>query len=163
VIGVDHSPSRRGAVGEGHLQGTGDQTGGLVVIDRPAHDAAGERVEHDRAVQLALPGRVFSDVGDPEPVGLFACKVAVDEIRGCGCLMDGAVASAASSSRTSPGKVLFLGCNGARSAAISPSSRSSAMPDSATRIAAARSSAVGFFCFAMTATVVWLDDARSGA
>jgi hypothetical protein len=58
------------------------------------------------------------------------------------------MASAASSSRTSPGKVLFFGCSGASRAVSSPSSRSSAIPDNAARIALARSCVAGLFCFA---------------
>ena len=67
--------------------------------------------------------------GDPEPVQPAS-----------------SVESAASSSRTSPGKVWLFGCSGSISAASSPSSRSSATPDSAARIAFVRSSAVGLCC-----------------
>jgi hypothetical protein len=41
-------------------------------------------VEHDRAVELALPGRVLGDVGDPQLVGPLASEVAVDEVGGNG-------------------------------------------------------------------------------
>ena len=72
------------------------------------------------------------------------------------------MASAASSSRTSPGKVLFFGCSGASRWASSPSFRSWAIPDSATLIASARSSAVGPFCFAITMKVSGPDDTPPG-
>ena len=37
-------------------------------VDRPADHAAGEGVEHDRAVDLALAGGVLGDVGHPQLV-----------------------------------------------------------------------------------------------
>lgn len=39
-----------------------------MVSDRPADDLAGEHVEHGCAVDLALTGGVFGDVGAPQPV-----------------------------------------------------------------------------------------------
>ena len=48
-----------------HPESVGDQCRGLSGVDRPADDAAAERVEHDTAVELALTGAVLGDVGDP--------------------------------------------------------------------------------------------------
>jgi hypothetical protein len=53
----------------------------------------------------------------------------------------------------SPGKVLFFGCSGSSRCASSARSTSPAMPDSEIRIASARSSAAGAFCFAITTIV----------
>ena len=43
-------------------------------------------VKHDTAVELAFPGSVFGDVGDPQPVGFSPGEIAVDEIGGRDCL-----------------------------------------------------------------------------
>jgi transposase-like protein len=37
-------------------QGIGDQRGGLVAVDRPAHHPTREHIQHHTAVHLALPG-----------------------------------------------------------------------------------------------------------
>jgi len=51
-----------------------------LVADRPADDAAAERVEHDRAVDLPLAGRMLDDVDQPELVRAVADEHPVDEI-----------------------------------------------------------------------------------
>ena len=51
-------------------------------IDQPTTRRR-ERVQHDRAVDLALAGRMLGDVGDPQPVGIVAAEVAVDEVTRC--------------------------------------------------------------------------------
>jgi len=70
------------AVGDGHAESVCDESGVLAVVDRPAHDASTERVEHDAAVELSFSRRVLGDVGDPQAVGFDACEVAVDEVGG---------------------------------------------------------------------------------
>ena len=61
---------------------------GLRRVNRPAHDASAEHVEHNRAVHLAFASRVLGDVGDPEPVGFAARELAVDEITGSRLVRD---------------------------------------------------------------------------
>ena len=68
VVGVDHACRGRLAVLDRHPERVARQRRGRVVADRPADDAAAERVEHDGAVDLALPGRVLGDVGQPQLV-----------------------------------------------------------------------------------------------
>jgi len=54
---------------------------GLESIDHPT--TRRENVSRDdRAVHLAFAGGVFGDVGDPEPVGLLAPELALDEVAG---------------------------------------------------------------------------------
>ena len=53
------------------------------MVDRPTHDASGEHVKHDAAVELAFSRGVLGDVGDPQPVGFRATECAVNEVR-CG-------------------------------------------------------------------------------
>lgn len=60
----------------------GDQRGGLRRVDRSADHPTGERVQHDRAIHLALPGVVLGDVGDPQLVQLRAGEEPVDQITG---------------------------------------------------------------------------------
>jgi hypothetical protein len=75
---------------DGHVQGVQDEIGLQVGSHRPAHDAPGKRVEHDRRIQKAGPGRdvkpapgsTGGDVGDPEHVGLLGEDVPVHQIAG---------------------------------------------------------------------------------
>jgi len=64
----------------GHVQGAGDEQRVLLGVDRPADDLAGERVENDAAVDLALPGRVLSDVGHLETVRCCGRELAPEEV-----------------------------------------------------------------------------------
>jgi hypothetical protein len=84
VVGVDHGPGGwvGAAVGDGHAERVGGQGRGLGGVDGPAHDSTGVHVEHDRAVELALPGGVLGDVGDPQLVRFMPGEVAVDEVGG---------------------------------------------------------------------------------
>src|SRR4051812_24112781 len=66
VIGMDHRAASGVALLDRHPERVRGQASGWVVADRPADDAAAERVEDDGAVDLALPGRVLGDVGQPE-------------------------------------------------------------------------------------------------
>ena len=67
-----------------------------MVRDRPAHDAAAERVEDDRQVHLALAGGVFGDVHHPQPVGAVGVELAADEVvAGFGAVPAGAAVPAA--------------------------------------------------------------------
>jgi len=52
-----------------------------VVAHRPADDAAAEDILDNREEEEALPGLDVLQVADPEPVGLRAGEVTVDEIR----------------------------------------------------------------------------------
>jgi hypothetical protein len=79
---MDHRAADGVALLDRHPERVASQRGGWVVADRPADDAAAERVEHDRAVDLALPGRVFGDVGQPQVVRTAAPELAVDEVFG---------------------------------------------------------------------------------
>ena len=79
------------AVLDRHSQGIDDQVGGLGRVDRPADHPPGGRIEHDGAVDLAFPGRVLGDVGQPQPVRLGPGEVPVDEILGGWCVRDLAV------------------------------------------------------------------------
>ena len=45
-----------------------------------ADDATGEAVQHGRAVQLPLLGRVLGDVGDPQQVGRLDVEGALDQV-----------------------------------------------------------------------------------
>jgi len=85
VIGMDRRAAGGRAAGglallDRHPERVCRQAGGRVVADRPADHAAAERVEHDRAVDLALARRVLGDVGHPELVGALAAKDTVDEV-----------------------------------------------------------------------------------
>ena len=62
---MDHHAGLGDSVADGHVQGAGDQRGGLGGIDGPAHDPAGEGVEDDGAADLAFAGGVLGHVGDP--------------------------------------------------------------------------------------------------
>jgi hypothetical protein len=69
MVGMDHCVCREwGAMGDCDAERVGRECGGLAGVDRPSHDASGVHVQHDRAVHLALTGRVFGDVGDPQLV-----------------------------------------------------------------------------------------------
>lgn len=61
MVGVNDHTDLRVAVGDRHAQRVGDEGGGLTRIDRPADHTAGEGIEYDRAVQLALVGLNFVD------------------------------------------------------------------------------------------------------
>lgn len=82
VVGVDDRAATGVALLDRHPERVARQPCGGVVADRPADDAAAERVEHDRAVDLALPRGVLGDVGQPELVWPLAPKDAVDEVLG---------------------------------------------------------------------------------
>ena len=80
VVAVDHDTFGL-AVLDRHAEGVDDEVRRLGRVDRPADDPAGEGVEHDRAVHLALAGAVLGDVGQPQPVRLGPSEVTVHEIR----------------------------------------------------------------------------------
>ncbi len=64
----DGLPGVRPATPAGHLESVHHELGPQVVGDRPADDAPRVHVEHRGAVDLTFARRVFSDVGEPEPV-----------------------------------------------------------------------------------------------
>ncbi len=80
VVGV-HDPARCGpAVADGHVEGVDDQRAVLAGVDRPTHDPAAVGVEDGGAEDLAFPGRVFGDVGDPQLVRGQAVELAVAQV-----------------------------------------------------------------------------------
>jgi len=64
----------------GHAQRVVDQCRLATPIDGPADHLAAEGVEHDAAVDLALPGRVLGDVGEPQDVRTVDGEVALDQV-----------------------------------------------------------------------------------
>jgi hypothetical protein len=83
VIAMDHRLLwPRVAVGDGHAQGIGDQRGGLVAVDRPAHHPAGEHIQHDAAVHLAFPGGMLGDIGHPQLVWCRPVEATLNQVRG---------------------------------------------------------------------------------
>jgi hypothetical protein len=74
----------RVAVVDRHAQRIGNQRGGLMGVDRPAHHPAGEHIQHHTAIQLALPSRVLGDVGHPQLVGCRPVELALDQVTGGG-------------------------------------------------------------------------------
>jgi hypothetical protein len=70
------------ALADGHVQGVQYQLGAQVVGHGPAHDAARERVQHDRQVQPAFVGALLGDVGHPQPIRRGRGEVALDQV-GC--------------------------------------------------------------------------------
>ena len=47
TVGVDQEAGLGGPVADGHVQGAGDQRGGLGAVDGPPDDPAGEGVQYD--------------------------------------------------------------------------------------------------------------------
>ena len=76
---VDHAV--RSPYRERHVQGIEHQPGGEGRGHRPADDAAAVRIEHDRQIEEARPGRNVGDVGDPQQIRPFCREVAVDQVR----------------------------------------------------------------------------------
>jgi hypothetical protein len=81
VIGVVHQARRGVALADGHVQGVQDQFGAQMVGHRPAHDPAGEAVQHHRQVQPALVGALLGDVGHPQPVRPWRREVPLHQVR----------------------------------------------------------------------------------
>lgn len=69
LVGVDHGPLGGATLPDGHAERVGDQGGRRRGVDGPADDPSGEGVEDDSALDLAFPGWVLGDVGDPQTVG----------------------------------------------------------------------------------------------
>lgn len=78
---------------DGHLQRIDDELGSDVIGNGPADHDAGEGVEDDGHVELALLGGVLGHVHDPQLVGLGGVKGPVHEIV---CRLGVGVASGAS-------------------------------------------------------------------
>jgi hypothetical protein len=72
----------RASLRERYLQCVDHEFAAQVVGYRPAHDAAGEHVEHHREVEPALFGAVLGDVGGVEPVGLDHGESSLDQALG---------------------------------------------------------------------------------
>jgi hypothetical protein len=82
---MNHRPIRqRVAVVDGHAEGVGDQRGGLVAVDRPAHHPTREHIQDDAAVHLAFPGGMLGDIGHPQLVRCRPVEAALNQIGGGG-------------------------------------------------------------------------------
>ena len=60
--------------------GVVDQCGLAATVDGPTDHPAAEGVEDTAAVDLALPGRVLGDVGEPQDVGPVDSEIALDQV-----------------------------------------------------------------------------------
>jgi len=91
--------------GDGHLQGPGDELGVLVGRHRPAHDPAGEDVEHHGQEQESRPGGHVGDVGHPPLPRSRGGEVSLHEVgRRAGPLV-----SAGGATELAPGHALDAG------------------------------------------------------
>ena len=75
---VDHAA--RPPLLERHVEGVEHDLPVQGARHRPAHDPTAERIEHDRQIEEASPGRNIRDIGHPKHIGLVRREVAVDEI-----------------------------------------------------------------------------------
>jgi hypothetical protein len=66
---------------ERHVQGVKHQPSSEGRGHRPADDPTAARIQHDRKVEKACPGRDVGDVGHPQQIGPLRCEVAVDQVR----------------------------------------------------------------------------------
>ncbi len=80
-IGVVDEARGRATPRDRHVERVEDELGPQVAGHRPAHDRPGERVDHDRDVEEARPGRDVGDVGDPQLVRAARAERSVDEVR----------------------------------------------------------------------------------
>ncbi len=69
---------------DGHLHGVDHELGTDVVGDRPADHPAGEGVEDDGQIDLALSGWMLGHVHDPQTVRLGRVEVATHQVLGWG-------------------------------------------------------------------------------
>lgn len=51
-----------------------------MISDRPAHDPAGERVDHRAAVDPPVFRAVLCDICEPHPVGLIGAEATLDQV-----------------------------------------------------------------------------------
>jgi hypothetical protein len=81
VVRVDHGfTASSPALLDRHPERRWSSAQRSVVSDRPADDAAAERIEHDRAVDLPRAGRMLGDIGQPELVRAVTDEHPVDEM-----------------------------------------------------------------------------------
>jgi hypothetical protein len=66
-----------------HVQGVEHQLRVQGRRHRPADDAAAERIECDRQLEEAGPGRNVGDIGHPQQVRALGGEVALDQIGAC--------------------------------------------------------------------------------
>ncbi len=78
---MDHQPVLGAAAARGHAERVEHQSRGLRAVDGPADDEPAEGVQHDAAVDLALPRGVLGDVGHPQLIGALAREGAAHEIQ----------------------------------------------------------------------------------
>lgn len=64
-----------------HVQGIEHEVGFQVRLHGPADHSVTPRIDDDRQVQEAAPGRDIGDVGDPELVRSVDIEVMFDQIR----------------------------------------------------------------------------------
>ena len=83
LTGFIRMDNRRCAGGSGlarHVQRVVDQRGLAPPVDGPADDPAAEGVEDHTAVDLAFPGRVLGDVGEPKHIGPVDGEISLDQV-----------------------------------------------------------------------------------
>ena len=82
LVAVDDGRSLcRATLLDRHAQGIRYERCRGMGIDRPAYDAAAERIEDDRAVHLAFAGRVLGDVRHPQLIATLAFELPLHAIR----------------------------------------------------------------------------------
>ena len=80
AVGVNHGSGRGAAAPAGHLERIDDDLGGDPVRDRPAHDPAGERVDHRGTVNPSVSRAVLRNIAEPEPVRRVGAELPLHEI-----------------------------------------------------------------------------------
>jgi hypothetical protein len=81
AIGVMDEPRSGAAVVDRHVEGIEYQLGAEVVGHRPAHDLAGESVEHESKIEAPFSASSIGDVRNPKAIGTFGCEVAHHQVR----------------------------------------------------------------------------------
>ena len=74
TVGVVNQPLRS-ALGEGHVQGVGDQWGSEVVAHGPAHYSPGPDIDDRRQIQEPLCGWDIGDIGHPYAAWPIRCEL----------------------------------------------------------------------------------------
>jgi hypothetical protein len=67
---------------QSHVQRVEDQAGPHPGVGLPAHDPAGEHVDHERHVDSARSGGHVGEVGHPQGIRAFSGEPAVDQVTG---------------------------------------------------------------------------------
>ena len=80
MIGVNDATRAGRPRFERHVQSIEHQGRVLLAVDGPTHDFPAVGVHHRTAINFALGGGVFGDVGDPEFIGLDTVELTVDQV-----------------------------------------------------------------------------------